>query len=127
MRVSIDTNNFSNQDPAAVGYGKNFMVNFVNCCLHPIALNDGRLFQPSGHVARVAATYSEFEDDICLQGFGAVEGLPEPQEGTVFIVSALVLGALNGSRPDVVAPASGHPLAKRDGGNVVSVPGFVRL
>ena len=104
------------------------MTNFVNCCQHDIALNDGRLFQPSGHVARVSATYSEFDEyDICLQGFGAVEGLPEPQEGSVFIVSALVLNALNGSRPDVVAPASGHPLAKRNGGNVVSVPGFVRL
>jgi len=104
------------------------MVNFVNLCMHPIALNDGRLFQPSGTVARVAATFGNFDEfDVCLQGFGAVEGLPEPQEGSVFIVSALVLGALNGSRPDVVAPASGHPLAKRDGGNVVSVPGFVRL
>ena len=61
------------------------------------------------------------------QVFGAVEGLPEPQPGTLYIVSAMVLSALAGSRSDVVAPATGHPACVRnDKGHILSVPGFVR-
>ena len=36
--------------------------------------------------------------------FGEVDGLPEPQEGTIFIVSALVAQALKGVRNDLVIP-----------------------
>ncbi|MEK7628797.1 MAG: hypothetical protein AAB421_05300 [Patescibacteria group bacterium] len=38
--------------------------------------------------------------------WGAVEGLPAPVEGTIFIVSLLVLGHLSG-RDDVVGPGTG--------------------
>lgn len=61
------------------------------------------------------------------QRFGTVIDLPEPVPGTVYIVSAMVLSALAGSRPDVVAPATGHPACVRnDKGHILSVPGFVR-
>ena len=61
------------------------------------------------------------------QVLGEVEGLPEPQPGTLYIVSAMVLSALAGSRPDVVAPATGHPeCIRNDKGHILSVPGFVR-
>lgn len=99
-------------------------MNFVNLTPHAIILNDGTVFQPSGNVARVSATFTDFENGICRQQFGDVTGLPDPQEGTTFIVSALVLAATD--RDDVVAPATGHPQCVRnDKGQIMSVPGFI--
>lgn len=61
---------------------------------------------------------------VTSQVFGAVTGLPDPSPDTVYVVSALVLGALKGSRPDVVAPDTG-PDAIRENGQIVAVRGFV--
>ena len=63
--------------------------------------------------------------------YGNVENLPEPKRGTMYIVSAMVLGAENSKprcsrRTDLVSPATGHPDCKRENGFIVSVPGFVR-
>lgn len=103
-------------------------VQFVNCTPHAIKLNDGRVFEPSGELARVSQETSYFSGwDIATQSFGEVTGLPAPQDGVVYIVSAMVLTALKGTRPDCVAPATGHPLCVRDAEKrIVSVPGFVR-
>ena len=57
--------------------------------------------------------------------FGQVEGLPEPAEGTVYIVSGMVAAACRG-RDDVVCAAAGHPGTVRRDGQVWSVPGFSR-
>lgn len=56
--------------------------------------------------------------------YGEIENLPEPEEGTIYIVSA---AAKEKGRTDVVAPATGHPDCKRENGFIVSVPGFVSL
>ena len=113
-----------------------FKPSFVNLTphsifvtIHPDFLDDRGLEYPaSGMVARVAAVRSVAADlgphRVMRQSFGAVEGLPAPVEGTVYIVSALVLSALAGSRPDVVAPDTG-PDAIRENGQVKSVRGFV--
>ena len=72
---------------------------------------------PSGVVARVSQTQRAMAP-LSIDGhfvplnkntFGAVEGLPpvSPDGDEVYIVSALVLAALGGSRPDVVGPDSG--------------------
>ena len=99
-------------------------MQFRNFTPHTIVLNDGREF-PSQGVARVSASFSDIENGICSQIFGEVENLPEPQEGTMIIVSAMVLGA--STRSDLVAPATGHPQTVRnDKGHIVSVPCFVR-
>lgn len=51
----------------------------------------------------------------------------KPEEGTIYIVSALVLAAAKEKgRTDVVAPATGHPDCVRENRFIVSVPGFVR-
>ena len=99
---------------------------YVNLTPHPVRLNDGREFPPSGTVARVAASYTPFDENgVCRAVFGPVQGLPDPQPGVIYIVSALVAQAAR--RDDVVSPATGHPLARRDAsGQIVSVPGFVR-
>ena len=104
-------------------------VQFVNCTPHAIKLNDGRVFEPSGSIARVAQSISDFDKDgIATQSFGKVEGLPEPKAGTIYIVSAMVLSRAQAEgRKDVVAPATGHKDCVRDeGGRIKSVPGFLR-
>ena len=102
------------------------MATYINLTPHAINLNDGRVFPPSGSVARVSSSFTEIVDDISEVIYGEVENLPAPKEGTRYIVSAMVLSACKG-RQDVVAPATGHPLTVRnDKGHIVSVPCFVR-
>lgn len=101
-------------------------MEFINLTPHAIVLNDGRVFPASGNVARVSAGFSDFSGDFCCQKFGDVTGLPDPVDGVFFIVSGLVFDRTD-RRPDVVAPATGHPLCVRnDKGQIVSVPGFLR-
>lgn len=69
---------------------------------------------PSGIVVRVAPIES-LVGEIAMDGvavplietmFGQIVGLPEPQEGTMYVVSSIVRAALPaGSRPDVLVPA----------------------
>ena len=101
-------------------------VKFINLTPHTINMNDGRAF-PSEEIARVSASFSAFDaNGICRQEFGALAGLPEPQEGVRLIVSALVLSAAKAvGRTDCVAPATGHPECVRKEGRIISVPGFV--
>lgn len=102
-------------------------VRFVNLTPYVVKMNDGREFPPSGQVARVSNEFGEFDSDgIADVKFGAVAGLPEPEIGVVYIVSAMVAAAVKGIRSDVVSPATGHPSAIRENGHIVSVPGFVR-
>lgn len=82
----------------------------------------GAVFAPSGSVARVS-TVTERRGDIdgipvYVPTFGDVEGLPAPQAGEVFIVSALVRLAVP-NRTDVMSPgelvrdADGKPIGCR--------------
>ena len=103
------------------------IMTFINFTPHTITLNDGTAFESVG-VARVANTFSDFDaSGVCSVEFGDIQSLPEPQEGTLLIVSALVLSAAKAAgRTDCVAPATGHPACVRKDGFIVSVPGFVR-
>ena len=103
------------------------MTTYNNLTPHVINMNDGRAFEPSGTVARCSQEYgTPDENGVCPVTFGDVFGVPEPIEGTIFIVSALVSKAL-ASRTDVVSPATGHPHAVRnEKGHIVSVPFFVK-
>jgi len=88
-------------------------------------LNDGRKFEPSGLIARVSSEFTPIVDDVCSVTFGEVANLGEPKENTTYIVSAMVLSATD--RPDVVAPATGHPdTVRNEKGHIVSVPAFVK-
>ena len=102
--------------------------------LTPHALNvlgvngEEAIFLPEGAPARVAVKTVTREDlagfRLQAQEFGQVEGLPEPQEGTIYIVSAIVLAQCKG-RPDVVAPDTGKDAIRKDG-QIVAVRGFVQ-
>jgi hypothetical protein len=90
--------------------------------VHDVVLNDGTVYPATGEVARVSATFSEVDSNgFCKQSYGEIVNLPEPVEDTYYLVSALVFNATD--REDVVAPATGHPLCKRnDKGQIISVP-----
>ena len=65
-------------------------MRYINYTPHAIVLNDSRVFEPSGSVARVSASYSTVVDDVCKQVFGEVEGLPYTVEGVTIIKLRLV-------------------------------------
>lgn len=103
-------------------------MKFVNLTPHALMLNNGVVFTASGKVARVSNNFGEFSaDNICTVSYGEIINLPEPQQDTLYIVSAIVLAAAKAAgRTDCIAPATGHPDCKRENGFIVSVPGFVR-
>ena len=126
-------------------------MNIVNCTPHAITVmtsvmtfdNENNCmtevmqqetYEPSGILPRVETVRVSRADlttnnaagiRIIAQKVGQVQGLPEPQADTVFIVSAMVLQALAGSRPDVYAPDTGADAIRNDKGHIIAVRGFV--
>ena len=106
------------------------MIKIINCTPHPIVITDGPTFDPSGKVARVDAIQSDAGSingiPVKTQTFGDIIDLPDPQDDTIFIVSAIVLSAAKAvRRTDVVAPDTSNAV-RNDQGHIVSVPGFVK-
>lgn len=121
----------------------------INCTPHKIVVDstelcvetgefvsEKRTFNTSGNIARVCTDVKK-ESDIMLDStvfieFSVestertmIEGLPDPVEGTLYIVSQIVLeeGKKQG-RNDLIAPNTNR--AERDAeGNIISVPGFI--
>ena len=86
------------------------MSGFVNLTPHTINLTGGEkpvTVPPSGAVARVAVTREDtglvYGIPTFLTTYGEVEGLPVPEAGTIFIVSALVKQRVPG-RSEVFSP-----------------------
>ncbi len=85
---------------------------FNNLCSHDIVvtnINGKKItLHPSGEVCRVKVLPKDvhYHHDIAISRdvYGDVENLPAPKKGIIYIVSAKVLNALNGSRIDVVSP-----------------------
>ncbi|MBF0437422.1 MAG: hypothetical protein HQL77_18945 [Magnetococcales bacterium] len=101
-------------------------MEFINLTPHTVRLNNGTEF-PSMGVAMGASSYSSFDDNgIATVNFGFPIDLPDKKPGVYLIVSELLLQAFGAVRPDLVAPATGHPETIWENGQVVSVPGFVR-
>ncbi|NNG67530.1 hypothetical protein [Caldanaerobacter subterraneus] len=90
-------------------------MKLVNLTPHEITLilEGGELhIPPSGTVARCTTNRVTVEE-VHIDGlkipinkteFGEVENLPEPEEGTYFIVSAIVAQAMSGKRSDLLIP-----------------------
>lgn len=108
-------------------------MELVNLTPHPISLADAAgeisaTFPPSGEVARISTSQEVVMQlsgaEVRRTVFGALEGLPAPQEGVVYLASSLVAQqAAKEGRVDVVAPDTG-PTAIRKDGQVVAVRGF---
>lgn len=91
------------------------MVKIVNLTPHAINLvgQDGTqiaVFQPSGNIARcttnktVVSTVAVGDTTVNVNRttFRGVTGLPDEEEGTFFIVSAIVAQAMKGDRYDLL-------------------------
>jgi len=103
---------------------------FVNLSAHPINLPVLGLTIPTGEVvARVNTTVRRTDVvngvEIIKVEYGEIVGLPEPKEGTYYIVSAVVLNAVleNTDRTDCVSPF--RPIRNYEG-KTVGCEGFRR-
>jgi hypothetical protein len=109
-------------------------MRFINLTPHGITVrtDGGDVDIPaSGQVARVAeqATDAGMLDGIPVVDcrLAEVTGLPPAMDGTIYIVSPMVSGAVDG-RPDVVAPDTGPASVVRDdAGRIVAVRRFRRM
>lgn len=97
----------------------------INLTPHAITAG-GLLFPPSGETARVTATRAPYGTLNGVPVFrplmGPVEGLPAPQAGVIFTVSAMVrTHPACSERGDLVSPG----VLQRDAaGNVIGADGF---
>ncbi len=108
-------------------------MRLVNLTPHAISLSllNGEIVTlPSEGNARISTSPGESSYlegiPVPLVGpsvFGPVMGLPEPQEGVIYVTSMLV--AQRVLRPDVVSPDTG-PTALRVDGQIVAVRNLVR-
>lgn len=100
----------------------------MNLCPHPINLYINGVFNstimPSGRIARCEQKQEYVETwliiPITRQTFGKVTGLPAPQEGVRYIVSARVAEACP-DRKDLVIPG---PAVRDEEGNQIGCEGL---
>ena len=79
-------------------------MKYINLTPHAINLiGVGEL--PSSGLARVKDTLTG-DGILKIRTYGAIEGLSEPKEGTIYIVSSMVMSiAVKNGRTDVYAPS----------------------
>ena len=112
------------------------MTTFVNLTPHTLTVSatDGQVISiaPSGTIARCSQSVSVV-DTVTVDGheiqvtsviLGDVTDLPDPEEGTVFIVSRLVADKMKDSRKDLLIPG---PLLRDKEGKVIGCDGFTRI
>jgi len=112
-------------------------VRLINMTPHEIIIYDQSgqniLFKipPSNSVARVSVTQQKIAEingvPVFKTTYGKVENLPDPQPNTIYIVSALVLQALAGSRSDIVAPDTGSGAVRDSSGRIIGTKNFIVL
>jgi len=107
------------------------MIRVINLTPHDINIvgDDGQVtqtFPASGELARCSVSREQIGevDGIAVNRtvFGAVTGLPEQQEGVVYIVSALVAKAAD--RDDVLIP---DDTVRDEQGRIVGCRAFARV
>lgn len=111
-------------------------MEFVNLTPHTLVVYDKdskhviRKIPPSGTIARVSTRKEQLEpvDGIPVSRtvFGDVEGIPEPREDTLYVVSSIV--ASHTSRDDVVAPdTSDDSVVRNEEGQIIGVRAFQKF
>src|SRR5690554_5215101 len=109
-------------------------INVVNCTPHDVNLvtEKGSItFPRSGIIPRLTESQKKInsvnsngiEIDIIAKSFLEPEGLPEPKEGTIYIVSALVAGAAK-DRDDLVIP---NDIIRDDKGNIIGCKNLAKI
>jgi len=111
------------------------MQKFLNLTKHPIKLNDGTVFSPSGILARLDTDIAIlktigntkiFETEYKQPIFTDEDGKEvNVSKDDIIIVSGMMIKPLRKMGYDAVGPATAHPETKRnDKGFVESVPGL---
>ena len=109
-------------------------IKVVNCTPHDVNLitTKGNItFPRSGIIPRLTEQQNKInsinsngiEIDIMEKSFNEVEGLPEPKENTIYIVSALVAGAVK-NRDDLVVP---NDTIRDDQGMIVGCKNLAKI
>ena len=108
-------------------------VEMINCTPHEIVVISNEVttkYATSETVARVSTVQKVVGNinsiEIVETIQGKVEGLPEHKENTFYIVSAIVLSALKGTRVDVIAPDTGNTAIRNDKGQIIAVSRFTK-
>lgn len=98
-------------------------LRLVNLTPHPITIVGGDTIPPTSPPARVSTTNAPAGDaagiPLVSQQYGDVVGLPDPQPGVLFIVSAVVRAAVThrldvASPGDLVRDGNGQPVGCRN-------------
>ncbi len=93
-------------------------MQIINTTPHAVSIN-GTVIPSSGMLVRVSSTSQEAGEfagvPLVRTCYGAVVGLPEEQDGVLYIVSGLVRAALP-NRKDLASPAK---LVRNDKGEIV--------
>lgn len=108
---------------------KKRIMRFVNLTPHKLTIlgDDDQVVKTidSSGVARVDVQRTQVDSidgvPIYDSTYGDVDGLPDPQDDTMYVVSGLVASATD--RADVVSPGD---LVRDDDGNVVGARGLTR-
>lgn len=106
------------------------MSTLINLTPHPITIGNA-MVPPSGTIARVAVTRRRIADITLADGstipafspaFGDVTDLPAPQDGAIYIVSAMVRShPAVAQRPDVASPGQ---LVRDAAGQIIGCDGL---
>lgn len=108
----------------------------INLTPHDVVvrLEDGseRVFPATGETARVKTISKDAGEvmgvPLVTQSYDEIQGLPEPEEGTLYLVSLVVRqAAREQGRTDIISPDTSPQGAIRDEqGRIVAVRRFVR-
>jgi len=105
------------------------MINFINLTNHTVnEMVSGRTIPPSGRRATVKTSKTTLRTvdgaPIYRTRVSTVDGLPDPREGTMYIVSSLVHNRVPRERQDVVSPGNTQ---RNENGDIVGCLGFKQL
>ena len=103
------------------------MKNIINCTPHDVCLikKDGtkEVFKASGIVPRLNTKIINTDDEMFVRKIvGSVEGLPEPENDTLYIVSAMVFDSSD--RGDLMAPNTNNAV-RNEAGQIIGVTNFI--
>lgn len=98
-------------------------INVVGTVSYEI-LSDGLARCETKRVMVDSLVFGETTVPINRTAFGVVTGLPEPEEGTFIVVSALVAQALKGQRTDLIIP---DDAVRDEVGRIIGCRAFARV
>jgi hypothetical protein len=111
------------------------IMSIVNCTPHAIVLFNGDIIaytiEPSGATVRLLESDKTCDDVYgvpCVERtYCALAGLPDPVDGTYYLVSIVVLGAAKAlGRTDCISPDTGAGCVRDAAGKILGTRGFVR-